>query len=404
MRSNLTNLSGRLGPRGHYALRSALGYAAFAVVAFSGAIIGARLLGAEGKGAYTAWTLGAWLVAIILAGPIPVGLGRAYLGRDRSSARRVLVVHAGLAFAVGMAVVVISALVGLISVALAVTMTVALPAGVVVQDALVVMQAAKRPWAYQMIRTATPLIVGVGLAFLLVVGTAGPEAVDLAVAVFAGGTLVSAGCALLFAPGGAEPSQLLAVAKRGRGSTFANIADVLLLRIDQVFVLLLAGTGGLGVYSVAVNWSETGLYLGHAIGQSAFEDSSTLDTTMLRRLLVRAATLITIATVAILLLGWLLIPKVFGTEFAPARTVLLFLAPGIVLRSAGYTVCQVLLARGMGRQVSLVLAVCLLVGAVGWCVAIPIVGIEGAAAVSSLTYAGQLFGAWAFASRDRRTA
>src|SRR5215211_4478884 len=72
-----------LGPRSRYAVASFAGQLGFALLFFAASVLAARLLGPAGKGEYTAWTLASVVVALALAGSIPVGLGRAYLGSER---------------------------------------------------------------------------------------------------------------------------------------------------------------------------------------------------------------------------------------------------------------------------------------------------------------------------------
>src|SRR5215211_7931685 len=133
-----------LGRRSRYALALFAGQLVFALLLFAASVLAARLLGPAGKGEYTAWTLATMVVALALAGSIPVGLGRAYLGSERVALVRTALRHGAVALGVMVVAVTPAILLGVNEVALVACILVAVPATVASNDLLVVMQAAKR--------------------------------------------------------------------------------------------------------------------------------------------------------------------------------------------------------------------------------------------------------------------
>jgi O-antigen/teichoic acid export membrane protein len=387
----------RSSARGRYALAAFAGHTLFAVVAFAGSVLTARLFGPARRGELTAWFLAATLASLVLAGPLPVGMGRAFLAGERRKLILAPWVHAvGAAVAATIAAVVAVAA-GAGPVTAALLLVVAVPAGVVVNDLLVVFQAAKRPWSYHATRLPAPVALVVGLAALWSLGR---TSLTAAYAVIAVGSVVSAVAGSVLARLRLPPldpaARSTAVAKQlsqfwrlGRGSYVAVLLDAVLLRADQ-FVILIAGRAELGLYVVAVNCSEIGLYLGHAIGQAAFEEETTLDRSQARRMLGRSASSVAAISTVIAVGGFFLIPDVFGGAFRDARYALLLLAPGVVARTVAYTGGQIMLAQGSARAVSRISAVTTAAALPVWALAAWRFGLYGISAASTLVYGLQM--------------
>ena len=167
------------------------------------------------------------------------------------------------------------------------------------------------------------------------------------------------------------------------------LLDVVLLRADQ-FLILIAGRAELGIYVVAVNCAEIGIYLGHAIGQAAFEDESTLDRSQARRVLGRAAAGVAVVATVVAVAGFLLIPLVFGADFGDSRYALLLLTPGVIARTVAYTGGQMMLAQGRGATVSHVLALTTAVALPLTAFAAWQFGVYGVAVASTIVYTLQM--------------
>lgn len=389
-RGRLLLRRGQLGPRTRYALKATTGQIAFASTAFLGSVVAARLLGAAGKGEYTAWTLGTLTAAILLGGSISVGLGRAYLDGARERLLGVTVAH-GFAAAALVAVLLSPLLIlGVEPLAILACGIVAVPAWVMSLDVQSIMQAAKRPWAFQGIRLAGAAVYVGGLLVVAVIGVADPLA--LALLLWGLGSVASACFALrLLTPGtgGIRAGELVTHLRHGRGGATTRLIDWLLFRVDQFLVLLILGPAALGVYSVAVNWSELAAYVGHSVGGAVFENERTLSARDSRRVLLRVLPVMLAVSAVVILAGALLISPIFGGSFGSAVVPLLLLGPGMVSRGLGYTGSQVLLARGAGSLTGRIMAVALAAGLLVWVPAVPALGIEGAAAGASFAYCVQ---------------
>jgi O-antigen/teichoic acid export membrane protein len=363
----------------------------YSALAFVGSVASARLLGASGRGELAPWTLSAGIGSLILTGTVPAGLGRAYLAGERRQIVRTALVHgvfalgcSALAFVVGLAL-------GLDPVRLGLIVLVAIPAGAVTYDFLVVFQAGKTPWRYQGVRI---IDAGTFTVVLTIIYLAKRHlSVDAACLYFSVASAASMVAAIAVARaryGWTKQSALLDSMERGRGSYVATVLDSFLLRLDQFFVFALAGPAALGVYVVAVNWSEIAAYLGHAIGGAAFEEKETLDTQAALRLFRLSALSVSALCAAVALSGVLLINPIFGREFSDARVALLLLAPGIVARTVGYTGGQILIAQGEGRRLSRLTLKTFVAALPLWAAGAYWFGVYGAAVASTVVYGLQM--------------
>ncbi len=381
----------RLGVRGSYALKAFAGQIVFSAVAFGGSVATAHLLGPEGKGKVTAWALAAALGSLTLGLTIPTGLGRAFLlGKNHLLSSAVLQ-HGGMSAVAGAIAAGGALTLGLDPVAALLFLVVAIPAGVVVQNALTVFQASKSPWRYQLIRTISVGVFSIGMVGAWLLG-AGND-VHLAFVLFAGGALGAAIAAQVTVHsqfGWYRGWPLRRVAELGRGSFLASFFDWVLLRCDQFVVVALLGPAALGIYGVAVNWAELGQYLGHSVGQAVFEDERTLTTHAAIRIFWRAGAYVGALTVAVGGVGFIMIEPIFGSQFADARWALLLLAPGIPARTVGYAGAQMLLARGAGARASRISASTAAFALVAWLGGASLWSIRGAAAATTLVYIVQM--------------
>ena len=103
-----------------------------------------------------------------------------------------------------------------------------------------------------------------------------------------------------------------------------NLAVFLALRLDRIILAIVAGTSSLGIYAVALTVPATFRFLPRAVGQViADRGRSHIDTVTVSRRHIRLF-LISHALVlaAVALVGWVLLPAVFGEGFVDARDVL----------------------------------------------------------------------------------
>lgn len=385
-----------LGPaRRRYAVVATLGNFATAAVAFGGAILAARLLGAEGKGEYTAWTLASTTGALLVAGSAPTGFGRAYLAGYRSGLTKLALRQAALTAPFLVLALPMALLLGLDWLRVVCCVVVGVPAALFTLDLLIVLQAAKRARDFQSVRLAQATVVTLG--FVLIVAFGPSDSLSWAFAVWAAALVGSALVAAHLArrsesatPAGRLPLTPGRVREMGVGSYGARLIDWLGLRADQFILVALAGPTSLGIYSVAVNFSEIGMYFGQALGDSVFEDERTLNRPSVRRIFRRTAILLTLVAVALAGLGVVLIGPIFGAAFLDSRLLLLLLLPGIVARGVGYAATQILLARGDGAAVTRILLRTSAVGLSVASIATLLFGAEGTAGASSVLYVLQM--------------
>jgi O-antigen/teichoic acid export membrane protein len=386
-RLGAAELLARLGPRSRYAAGALAGQIAYAAIAFVGAVLVARLLGPAGKGEYTAWTLATVVGTFALAASIPVGLGRSYLSGERAALLPAALRHAAILLPILAIAAIPPLLLGVDPVPLISCCVIAIPAATIVNDFLPVMQAAKRPWSFHGMRIASPAVFTLGMGGVAIAGADDP--LNAAFVLAAAGSVASGVVAIAIARrrfGSRTAGSLRQFSGRGERSYLAGLIGWLLVRLDQYVLLAISGPFALGLYSVAVNWSEIGQYVGAASAQAVFEDAETLDQPAARRVLKRAGMVLAAALSLIVLTGFFLIGPVFGDQFADARWALLLLGPGIVAHGLAYSSEQMLFARGEGWRVSRIALVSLSFALVAWTCGALLFGIEGVAAGSSLAY------------------
>lgn len=167
-----------------------------------------------------------------------------------------------------------------------------------------------------------------------------------------------------------------------------GLADNTVARLDQVVLAAAVPSGQLGLYAVAVTVAGLTAPLSSAVALAAFPAirSGRHREQVARR--ARAATLLLSAAGAVVLAvaGPLLIPLVFGSAFRGSITPLLILLVGQVAYDFGSTLSAELLARGHPAGVSRVTFVCAVLTIVGLALLVGPLGIQGAAATSSLVY------------------
>lgn len=173
----------------------------------------------------------------------------------------------------------------------------------------------------------------------------------------------------------------------GIGAHLATLALFLTYRFDLLLVNHLIGPHAAGLYSVALTLSEMLRGLPE-IGQTiVLARSSSMDI----RTVVRDTTRVVILATAIggtgaALLGYWLIPLVFGADFAGAVFPFVALLPGVIGLGVSYCVSPMLLLQGRVRVSTAAAVASLLLMVTLDLLLIPRWGLVGAALVSSLAY------------------
>ncbi|HEY7795611.1 MAG TPA: oligosaccharide flippase family protein [Gaiellaceae bacterium] len=176
----------------------------------------------------------------------------------------------------------------------------------------------------------------------------------------------------------------------GARAWFGTLAGFLNARADQLLMAFIASEVALGVYAVAVNASETLLYLPASVGLallpriSAIAAPERVQTTLLvfrRLLLVTSA-----AGVVAAVVGPPLIPRLFGDHFHDSVTPFLLLIPG-ALGYTGLTVfTNALAATAAPGRSSLASLVTLVTGVTLDLLLIPPFGASGAAFAATAAF------------------
>lgn len=187
-----------------------------------------------------------------------------------------------------------------------------------------------------------------------------------------------------------DPRLLAESVRFGVRAWLGSVSLFLNARLDQILVGLIASEVALGLYAVAVNAGEVLLFLPTAIATSllpvvAGEDAPARRERTLRSF--RAAAVLTAGTVvAAALLGPLLIPPVFGSDFEGAVEPFLLLLPGALGYAALSVFSNALLASRAPGFSSFGSVAALGAGLALDVALIPAFGASGAAAAASAAF------------------
>ncbi len=192
------------------------------------------------------------------------------------------------------------------------------------------------------------------------------------------------------------PAQVLRHAlSYGARIQVANIAWFLHYRADMFLIGYLVGPAALGFYATAVGLAEK-LYLApSAIGTVLFPRVAATDATETRDLTPRVSrhTLWLTLCLAVVLaaVAWPVVYLLFGTAFLPSVAPLWLLLPGVVSLAVGRVLSADLNGRGLPGSVARANSSMMLLNLalnLWW---IPLWGIAGAAAATSISYSAAVF-------------
>lgn len=169
-----------------------------------------------------------------------------------------------------------------------------------------------------------------------------------------------------------------------------NIGGFMTARLDLMIIPAFLAASAVGLYSVATNVAAiiptlTGTFAIMVLPAAARAGSASVRT-VVRSLHVTLAISVLVAAVIGALAG-VLITLVYGEAFADSATALRILLPGVVIDAATAVMWSGLLADGFPARAAAAAMTGLLVTVVGLILVLPEGGIEGAALVSTLSYA-----------------
>lgn len=159
-------------------------------------------------------------------------------------------------------------------------------------------------------------------------------------------------------------------------------------RLDQVLLAFLVSSAALGRYAVAVSVSLIAAPIVAAFGHVALPSLARGNgSTSAVNSLVKSALRVSIVSSGVIVgLGYLAIPVVFGSGYAQAAVLLLFLAPGSAVVTVNMVLGNVL--KGLGHPLPVAIAewVGVACTVVGILLAVPHWGVTAAAAIASVAY------------------
>lgn len=174
--------------------------------------------------------------------------------------------------------------------------------------------------------------------------------------------------------------------KYGVKAWLSSVAGIILLRIDQLLILPIAGPAQLGLYAVAVNVSEVPLIINSASREVMFSsDAAKRDNE--RAGIAARTTFIACAGFSVVVLapiGWWL-PLVFGNEFAGAIPIALVATAAVLVGVSGSLAGATLSARGRPELRSISIGVACLVNVA---LIFPLVGALGGVGAAIATFVG----------------
>jgi len=190
----------------------------------------------------------------------------------------------------------------------------------------------------------------------------------------------------------------------------ANLTYFLLLRSDIFLVSALLDTSDVGIYSLAVLFGELVLVLTVPLAEAAMPFQAEVSAAASATLSFKAArfnfglgVLLAAAFAASL---WLLVPALYGEQFAPAYPAVMALLPGVILMAASRPLGLMLLRQGRPLTYGGLALAALALNVALNILLLPVIGILGASVASSVAYGalGIAFTVWGVRVAPERAA
>jgi O-antigen/teichoic acid export membrane protein len=175
----------------------------------------------------------------------------------------------------------------------------------------------------------------------------------------------------------------------GGRAVVGTLAERLLFRADAFIINAIVGVRATGIYSVTSGIAETLWYVPNALGVVMFSRAvdPTADAGRTAAILTRTTLALSIVlAIPTALLGPRLVRLVYGPQFADAGVALRLIVPGVVAYSVVAILSRYLTGRGRPGTGTLILVFGLVVNVAANLVLVPVYGINGAAAASSISY------------------
>jgi len=375
-------------------------------LAFLTGIILARALGPDGRGVYSLFLLSVSFAQAVLS--LGVGVSAVYYIGKRAFPLRDIVSNAqfvvlAAAAASGALVLLAAPTVGgrlLDAGAPFWAFAFAVPLFVEFNLLTSVLQGRERFLQMNLVVLAQPLL----LLGLLVAGlAAGGFGTPAAVLFWAGSVLAASALGLWFVgPEHVDPAAALrpkwAVLREqilfGAKGQLGNLMQLLNYRLDQFLVALFVSEAGVGLYAVGVSVSEAVWFVANSVAVVLLPrltaagpgEAAELTPVVCRNTLLASA----LAATGLGVVSIWLVPLLFGEDFSGSVRPLLWLLPGTVALAGSKVLASYVFSRGRPLVNSAITVASLVVTVAADLALIPLFGVSGAAAASSLAYASHL--------------
>lgn len=184
-----------------------------------------------------------------------------------------------------------------------------------------------------------------------------------------------------------RPRRLLRGSVKFSGAAIAEVASN---RLDQALALPVLGAANAGIYSIAITIASAPIALAHALNAATFpalaRSEGSVRRERQRASLRMAAALSVVVCPLTAVIGWPLIPLVFGSDFADARMPFLLALPGTAMVIVAFLASMSLAAEGKGAWMAMGQFTGLVFGLTLLFILGSIYGSSGAAIASSIAY------------------
>ncbi len=188
--------------------------------------------------------------------------------------------------------------------------------------------------------------------------------------------------------------ELWSTLRFGLQSQAGNLVQLMSYRLDSYLVLLFVSASGVGLYAVAVSFSEGLWFVANSIATvllprlSASGDEYASE---MAAVVARSTMLVTaLGALVVALLAPFVVPLVFGDDFEASVRPLYWLLPGTVALAAAKILSAYVFSRGRPLINSGISIVTLALATAGDLILIPPFGVSGAAAAASVGYTANL--------------
>ncbi len=372
------------------------------VLAFATAVLVARALGTEGRGAYGLFVVSAAFGQLVLG----LGVGNAaiyYLNRREMALRDVVsALHVVTLGALAITAVVVAAIApwagdDVFGAGVAPWLLIAAVPGLLYMNLLrLLLQAQSRfvDLGVATIGQQAVLLLLVAVAFAV----ADPSPSDVVMFLLAASAAAALYALLRIGITNVDVAQIVRprwqtirkLARFGVQGEAGNVLQLVNYRLDQYILRAFVGLSGVGVYAVGASMTEAVFILANSVAlvllprlTSADPEESRWMTPVATRntMLIAAAAAIALAAVAPFVL-----PAVFGSEYDGSVEALWWLLPGTVALTGSKVLTSYIFSRGRPLVNTGITLVALVVTVGANFALIPVFGVNGAAAASSLAY------------------